>query len=233
MHVRVQVGHWCDVLTFNIVEGATKTILGYGGLKSGGLTVHCASDIIQDEKGQMYMCHAVDTGMEVEEGYVVHVKLREIHRERVMQTNARLQLPLGKSMVLGPYQTRKAILPYKVTEFDLQMITSMFQIPNLLVNTAYRMSGEICLHIHNVGRQARLISQKAILAAVFLQAGTHVTWYASIKFERTAQDVNVIELQDWKRKFPAIFNIESEYGKENSRMPLHIASNEIDWIVPL
>lgn len=122
-----------------------------------------------DEKGQMFLCHAVNVREEEGNKLEVNVKLtRELERLRVVRKEKRLLMPLGMSLVMGPHESRQVILPFKVTGSGIQSIVSMCQIPHMMVSAGYRVSGKIVLHLFNSCGEAEMMSPKVVLAGVLV-----------------------------------------------------------------
>lgn len=108
----------------------------------------------------------------------------------------------------------------------------MSKIPNILVSASYRVSGEVVLHMHNMGCDAKMISQKAVLAGIILCHAMELSWDTSVRDQKRL-DVSMMRVEDWKVKFPKVFEPNVQYGEGDGFGSLKVSAREIDWKVPI
>lgn len=78
-------------------------------------------------------------------------------------------------MVVGPYETKMALPPFKIKGIGIQALVVISQNFNMLVTTSYCLSGEITLHMHNASVHAKLLSYRTCLMGVLLYPNTSVS----------------------------------------------------------
>lgn len=75
---------------------------------------------------------------------VVHVKLmKDVPGQKMVKRGSTLKIPLGKSLIMGPYKTRGMILLFRVIGSGVQIVVVMCEIPKNLVGATYRTNGDI------------------------------------------------------------------------------------------
>lgn len=99
---------------FKVIDAVTNTIVGYGGLKELELFVNCVDDSLCDSEGVRMFCCALDEEStdkkNKSDAPKIHAQLTRDHPgQKIRKASDRLLLPFGKSMVLGPFQTKKTI----------------------------------------------------------------------------------------------------------------------------
>lgn len=135
---------------------------------------------------------------------------------KVVRKGDRLLIPMGRSVELGPFETKRVILPFRIIGTYLQNILAVSEIPKLMVSIAYRNNVDVVLHLQNVGVQARMINEKATLVGIQLFLGAFVTWDTSINETQKCNASKIPrvvfgDISHWKTKYTAVFDDKATY----------------------
>lgn len=124
----------------------------------------------------------------------VHIELvRDVPGQRIVRKANRLLFLLRKSQVVGPFEIKMVIPPFKVQRTNIQALVVVNQVPKFLVTASYKTSGEITHQMQNASIEAKPLSYKACLVGVILYLDTQVTWDTSVKKKLES---NLVELRE-------------------------------------
>lgn len=80
-----------------------------------GLNVKCDKDCVQDADGHNFFCHFVSGDQEVRMQLKLHVQLmRDVPSKKVTRKGDRMMIPMSQLIALGPFATRRIILPFRI-----------------------------------------------------------------------------------------------------------------------
>lgn len=122
--------------------------------------------------------------------------------------------------MLGPKECVLIIPPFKLSENGIQNITSVCQIPQLLIAVSTRNGGEFSVKILNVGGEAKMISQKLVMIGVQLFKDCKVTWDTRVAGMKLINPelrnekfvVKQITIEKMKEKYSKVFEERIDYG---------------------
>lgn len=113
--------------------------------------------------------------------------VRDVPTTKMIRKTNRQHVPRGKSLIVGPYETRMTIPSFKIKRTGIKGLVVITQVPKLLVKASYCVSGEIALHIHNANSETKLPSYKTSLVGVLLYPNTKLSW------DTNFQNENILE----------------------------------------
>lgn len=143
-------------------------------------------DALVREGGERIMCHAIRETSDGDSGTVEAGPYPLFNRPvtksgqpkgAVKVKDQKVHAPIGKPVVLEPYETRMIVPLYEVSGSGLQAIMGNSQIACLLFSVLLRKTSELGIQVFNSSNESKYLSQKLTLAGIVLSLDTFVSWY--------------------------------------------------------
>ena len=159
---------------------------------------------------------------------------------RVAVVGNRAHLPLGRSTVMGPKETKILVLPFNVVGDGIQGVLPVLQVRNLLASVSLSNEGTVRVQIYNSADEAKLLSPKLKAAAIIK---TPESRFDISEPEATREEdgspatspvsasahTKKADLDHWVQKYPAVFS-KGIFGAGKTIARLKICHNEIEWL---
>lgn len=96
-------------------------------------------------------------------------KKKRIKIKRVKEV---LRIPLGGALVVGPFQSKCVIPPFRVVRNELKGINPIEQINGMMHIVSIGVERRIRVQIYNCTSTTRMLSQKLCLVGILIEHGT-------------------------------------------------------------